>query len=481
MTAEQHVHRASRAWLLSTLLVLGACSGETDASSLPAPPLMLLVTVDTLRADRLGAYGNPHQLTPALDALAQQSVLFERAYAASSFTLPSVASLLTGRYPEELGIRDNESGVPAGVPTLAHTLHVAGWKTGAVVSNFVLRASTGLASGFDIFDDEFTEAEAIRGWPERVGPDTTLSALHVLDALRPLPSATETPPVTATQPVFLWVHYQDPHGPYTPPTGARDDLLTAAAASPYGSRNLEVRQDTRGLGGIPDYQYLEGRKDAAFYLAGYDAEVRETDRAIGALFDGLRARGLFDEALILFGADHGEGLGEDDYWFAHGELLSDSLVNVPLMLRIPGRPPERRHDVASLVDVMPTVLDLLGLPFDTGEQSAPGRALFSGGTGRAYMATLGGALVPKFALVEGEHKFVLTREGNGWKGQLFERRRGEAESPRASGELGPSMRRHLKQLQKRFDVGIPETRQELGDAEIEALRALGYTGREGQR
>lgn len=453
----------TRALALGALTLLPACADGPEL-----PPLLLIVTVDTLRADRLGAFGSTLDLTPNLDALAAESILFERAYATASFTLPSVASIFTGRYPEELGIRDNESAVPATAPSLATVLRAAGWRTGAVVSNFVLRSTSGLAVGFDVFDDEFNARESTRGWPERPAADTTDAALVVLDALSKHPG-----------PLLLWVHYQDPHGPYTPPPGTRAPLESAAAASPLGARVLSVRSDSLGIGGIPDYQFLDDRRDAAFYLAGYNAEVRETDRAIGALLDGVRARGLLDEAVVVFSADHGEGLGEDDYWFAHGELLSDPLVNVPFMLRVPGRSAARRQDVASLVDVLPTLLGLMQEPLPDG---LPGRDLLaSENGGTAYLATLGGARTPKFALVEGDHKYVLTRVENGWKGQLFERLAGQTEMPVAPGTTGPVMRRRLKRLQNRFDSNVPESHPVLSDAELEALRALGYTGREDGR
>lgn len=373
----------TRALALGALTLLPAC-----ADGPKPPPLLLIVTVDTLRADRLGAFGSTLDLTPNLDALA------------------------------------------------------AGWRTGAVVSNFVLRSTSGLAVGFDVFNDEFTARESTRGWPERPAADTTDAALVVLDALSERPG-----------PLLLWVHYQDPHGPYTPPPGSRAPLESAAAASPLGARVLSVRSDSLGIGGIPDYQFLDDRRDAAFYLAGYNAEVRETD--------------------------HGEGLGEDDYWFAHGELLSDPLVNVPFMLRVPGRSAARRQDVASLVDVLPTLLGLMQEPLPDG---LPGRDLLaSENGGTAYLATLGGARTPKFALVEGDHKYVLTRAENGWKGQLFERLAGQTEMPVAPGTTGPVMRRRLKRLQNRFDSNVPESHPVLSDAELEALRALGYTGREDGR
>jgi len=149
----------------------------------PAEPVdhVLLITVDTLRADRIDAFGGSFGLTPHLDALAQQSVRFETAYAAAPFTLPSVAALMTGTAPEALGVYRNESTVPDAVPTLASRLRSAGWQTHAVVSNFVLRSSSGIDLGFERFDDSFPQREVVRLWPERIAVDTTDAALEQLD------------------------------------------------------------------------------------------------------------------------------------------------------------------------------------------------------------------------------------------------------------------------------------------------------------
>src|SRR5258705_11130146 len=148
-----------------------------------APPLQLLlvVTVDTLRADALGAYGSGLGLSPHLDALAAESVVFDAAYAAAPLTLPSLATLFTGRWPEERGVSSNEAALPQGVPTLASELRERGWRTGAVVSNFVLNGSAGLAQGFDRYDDRLPRREAVRHWPERSARDATDAALAMLD------------------------------------------------------------------------------------------------------------------------------------------------------------------------------------------------------------------------------------------------------------------------------------------------------------
>ena len=132
---------------------------------------------------------------------------------------------------------------------------------------------------------------------------------------------------------------------------------------------LPVARNQRGMGAIPRYQFLPGEREVAFYRAGYDGEVRGVDAAIGGLLAALRQAALLEQTVVVLAADHGEGLGENDYWFSHGEYLSDALVRIPLLIRVPGRPGGRRSDVASLLDVMPTVASLLGVDADVGMES----------------------------------------------------------------------------------------------------------------
>jgi arylsulfatase len=332
--------------LARALLAIALAAGCRDAAG--PPHHLVLITVDTLRADRLEAYGGALGLTPHLDALARQSEVFFRAYAPSSFTLPSVSAIMTGRYPQELGIWKNESGVPASASTLASELRGRGWRTGAVVSSFVLRKRSGMAAGFDLFDDVLPQREAVRKWPERIAGDTTAAALGVLEDCT----------AGADTRCFLWVHYQDPHGPYAPPGDRRRRFLEAEREAPDGRRLLPVRGGAP-LGTIPPYQFLEGRRDVAFYRAGYDAEVQYMDEEVGRLLDAFAERGLAKRTAVVFAADHGEALGEGDYWFAHGEFLTDSLVRVPLLIRDPRRSPRRREDLVSLVDLYPTLLALV--------------------------------------------------------------------------------------------------------------------------
>ena len=443
---------------VALLLCLIACS--------PSPRLLLLISVDTLRADQLGAYGSRRGLTPELDAFAAESVVFSAAYAPAALTLPSISSLLTGRYPEELGILTNESSVPESAPTLASELSARGWRTGAVVGNFVLRRSAGLARGFDLFDDDFPQNEVVRKWPERIAEDATRVILAMLDDCT----------VEADARCFLWVHYQDPHGPYDPPPELRARFLDAERAAPGGDRRLPVGTDHSGIGAIPAYQYLKGHRDVAFYRAGYLAEIAYLDAEIGRLMRALRDRGLFDEALIVFAADHGESLGEAGVWFAHGEHLTDDQVRVPLLVHLPGTPAQRREDVVSLVDVFPTLLALLGeAPVDP---DGVGRDLFAEAAAeqasRPYLATLGGSRTVRYGIIGDGFKFVMSDREGVWDGRLHRLGREDVDLGLAAPQVAASMRQQLRAARARMKRGAPEAPQALSDADRDRLGALGY-------
>ena len=447
---------------LALLLLLASCSAPEPS---PSYRLLLLISVDTLRADRLGAYGGDRELTPRIDALARQSQVFDGAYAPTSHTVPSVNAILTGRYPEELGIWSNGAVLPEGVPTLATTFREAGWHTAAVVSNWLLRHTSGLSSGFAYYDERMPELEATRPMPERLGNDTTAAALDALDACLPDPGAR----------CLLWVHYQDPHGPYTPPAGTRTRWLEHERAAPDGRRQLEPLPGPFGVGGIPSYQLIEGEREVAFYRAGYDAEVGYLDQAIGHLLDALVERELLEQAVVVLTADHGESLGEDDYWFSHGEFLSDPLVRVPLLIRIPGAPPRSRKDIASLVDLYPTLTALL-LQTPPGPEQ-PGRALLEPGAEQQastpYLAALRASKVPRFGIVHGEFKYLVTLREGVWDGRLLSRDREDVDLTAPAPHVAAEMRERLEQLMRRYQRVKEESLAE-APMDREKLEALGY-------
>jgi arylsulfatase len=458
--------RWRRGPILALLLGLASCAAPAPETG---PRLLLLVTVDTLRADHLGAFGSDRDLTPNLDALARKSLVFTSAYAPSSHTLPSVVSIFTGRYPEELGIWSNLSVLPPDTPTLTRDLRNAGWNTAAVVSSWILRDVSGLARDFASYDQELPQLEATRPFPERVAGDTSQAALRALDACLPKPGDR----------CFLWVHYQDPHGPYTPPGDRRERHLAQERARADGARRLPPLADNFSPSGIPLYQFLEGHQEVAFYRAGYAGEVEYLDEEIGVLLAGLKERELAAGAAIVFTADHGESLGEHDYWFGHGELLSEEQVRVPLIIHAPGLAPGRRDDLASLIDLWPTLAaQILGGPTPSG---VSGRSLLAAGAeardSLPYLATLQGSTTPRFGLIDRKFKYVASRRDDVWDGRLTRRGQDAPDLAAPAPQLAGEMRERLIGLMERYRLTESESRSAVSEAELKQLEALGYLDR----
>jgi arylsulfatase A-like enzyme/predicted Zn-dependent protease len=409
------------------LAVAVAASGCTD----PGPPDLLVVTIDTLRADRLGAYGNPDGLTPNLDALASRSVVFEDATAPVPITLPSHASFFTGRYPTATGVRNNGTfQVPEVERTLAEILLDAGWSTGAVVAAYPLHARYGLGQGFTVYDDHFpTLAESSSSdvpvfFPERDAKQVTDRAMEVWRGL-------------GDGRRFLWVHYFDPHAPY-------------AAPEPYGLRYTD---------------------------RPYDGEVAYVDAQIGRLL-----RAIDDDrggTVVLVASDHGEGLGEHDEK-THGVFLYQSTLHVPLLLRAPGRlPASRVTEPVSLVDVLPTllaVLDVPGGPESDGadlvplvvDGVAPGRPVY----GESFLARYEYRFGELRAIRSGALKYIDAPDP-----ELYDLR----EDPEESLDLArehPEARVLAERLQTFLALEDPAASERaesvLDDVAIANLRALGY-------
>lgn len=301
---------------------------------------MIVLTIDTLRADRLGIYGHHRDTSPNIDALALDSIVFDNAVTPETMTQPSVASMWTSLYPYETGVVGNLYRLEDGYVTLAEILQAASFDTGAFVSNYVLiRELSNQQQGFAVYDDVLDKERLAGG--ERRAAGTVDRALEWLDRER-------------TGPFFLWVHLMDPHGPYDPP---------APFDEAFRRRGGKPRLIARAR--IPVYQF-RGSRDRRFYLDNYDGEIAYMDRELGRLLDGLRERGLYDDALIVFQADHGEHLGEHGIYFSHAGHVYEGALRVPLLLKLPGSRraglPERSAELVSLLDVAPTVLDVVGLP-----------------------------------------------------------------------------------------------------------------------
>jgi len=290
-------------------LSLVACGkgGESTATSESDVPVFV-ISIDTLRADHLPAYGYAKGSTPAIDAFRGDAILFRHAFSQCPLTLPSHVSLLTGEPPYVHGVRNNLGyTLDASKRSLASILKAKGYETGAAVSSFVLRKETGIAAGFDFFDDAttFSPHESATSW-QRDGNLSREALAKWLDTTR-------------SRRVFGFLHLYEPHSPYTP-------------AMPYAA----------------------GRDP-------YDGEISYADSIVGAFLADLKARGLYDSALIVVLSDHGEGLG-DHGEKEHGIFLYRESIHVPLLVKLPGqqRKGETIDTSVALTDVLPTILDVIG-------------------------------------------------------------------------------------------------------------------------
>jgi arylsulfatase A-like enzyme len=331
--------RVSIAAVAICLSVWG-CSKSVDALThkLPAGPARraILITCDTLRADHLGCYGYERPTSPCIDALARESIVFENSWSAAPHTLPSISALLAGRPPDEIGAASvsNIALMPASVTTLAEVARTAGFDTAAFVSSCVLthlppdKGDIGVQQGFEHYDDALTTPVQGRDLRERNAADTTDAVLRWIDGRS-----------AGQDRFFLWIHYQDPHGPYLPPP----EHAHLFVRDHGNEAELPVSKNSFGQGAIPDYQVVAEERRPGQYIDRYDAEIHSFDAEVGRLFDGLRARGLLDDALVVLTADHGESLGEKNSWFCHGETLQRELVRVPLIVRPPNALRPRLH------------------------------------------------------------------------------------------------------------------------------------------
>ena len=330
--------------LLFALVVTNAglgCFGPKEPE-----PNVLLITVDTLRADRLGTYGFQLATSPAIDRLAAQGVAFERAISGASVTAGSHASIMTSRYTREHTIGYENGGTRLeGITTLAEIFNQEGYQTAAFVGNVVLDHSSGLDRGFEVYDDELPDAEPNRKFAfERIAEKTTERAFLWLKNLD-------------SRPFFLWVHYQDPHGPYTPPPEYKERFQPEFRPD---EKPLPVLKKLAGLNGIPSYQELDGVRRPSIYETRYAEEIAYADHWIGELISRVDAIAPDADTIVVLTADHGESLGEEGRYFMHGTSTTPDQAHVPLIVRAPGLPEGRRSEIVHHVDVMPTLLELVG-------------------------------------------------------------------------------------------------------------------------
>jgi len=336
-----------REWRIGDAMILAPPSTRQIASSPPSTTRgkkrsVILYLVDTLRADALGAYGQQRPLTPHLDRLAREALFFEQARAQTSWTKPAVASILTGLEPLQHGVNSALTGLDDPAVTLAEQLTAAGFHCAAFVANSHITAESGFAQGFETFRFSYAPADELTGralaWLDRRGDDT---------------------------PFFLFIHTVEPHAPYQPPEAFRRQFAGEVTDPDLGTQeNLDALAD-RQVPLTPDVQ--DGLIDL------YQGEVACADEQVGRLLEGLADRGLYENSVVAFLSDHGEAFYEHGVC-GHGWDLHREVLAIPFLLRLPGVPPRQVSAPVEQVDLLPTLLDYLGLPVPP---ELPGRNLLA--------------------------------------------------------------------------------------------------------
>jgi choline-sulfatase len=427
-TLSQGVHTLRILKRYATLVALAACSSSCFAGAVEKPPV-ILISIDTLRADHLSAYGYTRIRTPNIDAIGDGGTTYERIESQIPFTLPSHTVLMTSAYPFENQVESNDVRVPTGTVTLASVLRANGYRTAAFVGSMILRRDAGLDQGFEVYDTP-------PGTPAGQQPDMYFTGLR-RDAALVTTAAQDWMDRNRAAPLFAFIHLYDLHTPYTPPTAPGLEPATA----------------------------------------GYDLELAHVDEVLGQLQKTLRADGLWDRALVVLLADHGESLG-DHGEAGHGYFIYDSTVHVPLIIHWPAAGPSARRsrEPGGLIDVAPTILDFLHIsapPSFRGvsllaqhERTAYGESPFAKGAGG----------VPLRSLVAGQYKYIDASEA-----ELYDLLKDPGELVNvlaAHPEEALSMRARIDALTAPY-AHAPRwnTGADVSASTREMLRSLGYTAR----
>lgn len=471
--------------------MLGAClsflcalPGIVGAAEEAARPNLLLITVDTLRADRLGAYGYDADTTPALDRLAKRAVRFDDVTVQWPQTWPSIASMMTGTYPATTGVRFAQRNLRRHNQTLAEVLAAAGYQTAAVVGNVTIGKHAGFDQGFEIFvepwNDQTAATTAARLEDDPQHAKQLANATIVTDKALEILEKTDT-----SRPYFLWLHYIDPHGPYVPPP--RYSAL-------FEGRHPVEAVDTRLL---PEYQRQPApdgvNGDLGFYKTQYDRSIRYLDDELSRLLEKLAGAPRGDDTLVVVTADHGESLGEHRYYLEHGALAYQPTARVPLLIALDGKLPAGAvvEQPVGLIDLTPTLLDILGVVPSSAIQ---GRSLVplmrgeSDGAPRDIFMEAGQRPQSQVAVRRGPWKLVHYRSpaDRYWRHlpevALFNLDRDPAEStnviaqqPELATELRATLDAWVERGERQHRAQVPEIKR-LDKPAQEMMRVLGYGG-----
>jgi arylsulfatase A-like enzyme len=459
---ELRMQKKDRSGGLTVLpLSVEALTATSRGSALPLRRV-ILVTVETLRRDHLSLYGYARKTSPNLDALAREGARLDRHQAPAPYTHPSLASLITSRFPSTLGFLDNLPALPTAVPTIADVFAGAGYVTAAFNVQYVLSNRYGLNRAFHYY----------RNWAN----DTPSRQLN--DELLPWLAA------HGDDNLFLWVHYFDPHGPYRPPASFRAPFDTDAIAN-ADTRRLEHSADAaEGVAAIPNYVFDKGKLERRHYVAGYDGDIAWWDSELGRLLRYLKERNWTEDTLVVVTADHGESMTDHGRFFCHGSLYEHDL-HVPAVVWAPGRvkPGTAIAARTSHLDILPSLMDWAGIPAaadmvgrsfrpvvdGTSDSTAPPFSLaMVGREDRLRYAGVGDGpwkvvLDRKLALIEA---YDLSRDPD-------ERRNAVGAPPKAVRETAAAFRTWLQA--NVLSLPAPsQPAQALDPEDAERLRALGY-------
>ena len=444
-------------WLLAlVLLPMLACSGDTKEVDPGPPPNVLVILVDALRADHLGVGGYPLPTSPAIDRLAEEGVAFTSAFAHSSWTKPSIATLFTSLYPgqhgiDRVGVQEGDDYMTdilhEGYDTLAERFRAAGYSTIGVLNQVHLQDRFGFAQGFDHF-------EAVRG-------------MGALKLNRKLLKQLEG---VGSSPFFAYLHYLDVHWPYTKRLAGKQDA--------FGSMDMVSEPPQRGNRVADWVETLDSEADLDALVARYDQEVAFADAAIGELMLSLQAMGLYENTLVVVTSDHGEGFLEHDK-LLHSFTPYDEVLHVPLVFRLPTSLPEPVPEVdapAGLVDLMPTLLDLANLPPAAQAQ------------GQSLVPLMQGESVPErwifaesadaVAVRSSTHKLIRFHDGRVEFYDLVADP--DEQSPDTGacvdlcGRLAEQLVGHQRAMSEMRKIGLEGGTAILDEKELEELRSLGY-------
>lgn len=416
--------------LLAALVLVPACSSKTPASA--AGLNLLVITLDTTRADALGLYGNTHAVTPRIDELGRAGIVFENCYTPVPLTLPAHCSLFTGRYPVGHQVRNNGTYVlPSSERTLAAIFKDRGYDTAAFVASFTVSGKFGLAQGFDTYDEDFETGRPIVNYTAEIPADRVYDKFARWLEGR------------AGRKFFGWVHFYDAHSPYLPHPGT----------GPAGD-------------------------GSAWSL--YEGEVRFVDAHVGKIVQALKDKGLYENTVLVLAGDHGEAFGEHKE-HGHGIFCYEESLRVPLILHNPRlfKSPKTVAGRLSLVDVLPGLLELFKAPAPAAVQGRSFWPLVEGkesGRREIYFESMFGPeefnWAPLTGLIDGPHKFISLPEPELYDLDADPR---ETSNLVASGrETAVAIDRKLAAFVQKTAAAAGPSRRELSASDVKALTSLGY-------